>query len=506
MDNLIRRNSLFYGALLMTASSIGLRVVQMIFQIYISGVMGATGLGRMQLILTAGTFATILASGGVRIAATCLASEEAGMERAGGVRTAIRCCMLYGLSLSLLVSCLMLLGADLISRMLLPETDGALALRIYACSIPVTVLWSVLSGYYTAAGRITELVGLEFFERILSILLVVFGVKTDFLGLDPCEIIFLSSGVATGISLLIQLVRYRRIVSGIRCLPLLPMMKRLIKMALPLGVNDVLRSSLSTIENMLVPRGLQRGGASGETALAAYGTICGMVFPVITFPSVILYSLSDLLVPEMARSRAKERTQRIITLTERCLRLSVIFAIGTGGLCFLLGDKLGELFFGSSDAGIYIRIFSPLIPMLYLDAITDGILKGLSQQLHTVRYNTITSTMDVLLLFLLLPTYGISGFIAAYTISHGVNFFLSLRRLILVTGYLPSFRTTIRAALCCVVILFICQGIFPFSMPLIPQVILSGIVFLLGYGLMTMLLGALKTEDVRWIKKLILRQ
>ena len=86
-----RQNSMFYGALLLTLGSIAMRFVQMIFQVYISGVMGAGGLGRMQLIMTVGSFAAILASGGVRIAATCLAAEEAGHDSAAGVRSAVRC-------------------------------------------------------------------------------------------------------------------------------------------------------------------------------------------------------------------------------------------------------------------------------------------------------------------------------------------------------------------------------------------------------------------------------
>ena len=78
-------------------------------------------------------------------------------------------------------------------------------------------------------------------------------------------------------------------------------------------------------------------------------------------------------------------------------------------------------------------------------------LKGLSQQVHSVRDNTLTSMLDVGLLVLLLPRCGLGGFLAAYTVSHALNFFLSIRRLLIVTGYLPRFRTTFRSAFCCAV-------------------------------------------------------
>ena len=59
-----------------------------------------------------------------------------------------------------------------------------------------------------------------------------------------------------------------------------------------------------------------------EAAMAAYGTVHGMVFPILMFPAAILYSLSDLLLPELARCRAEGDARRIRALSERCLHLT----------------------------------------------------------------------------------------------------------------------------------------------------------------------------------------
>ena len=119
----------------------------------------------------------------------------------------------------------------------------------------------------------------------------------------------------------------------------------------------------------------------------------------------------------------------------------------SAGLGLGLGQELGQLLFSSAQAGEYICMFSLLVLMLYPDAITDGMLKGLGQQLHSVRYNTLPSLLDVGMLAVLLPTHGMGGFLAAFTVSHGVNFFLSLSRLIRGTGYQPRFHATVKAAL-----------------------------------------------------------
>lgn len=502
MDGLTRRNSIFYGAMLLTAGSLGLRLVQMVFQVYISGVMGAEGLGRMQLIMTVGNFGAVLASGGVRIAATCLAAEEAGGDRPSGVRTAIRCCCVWGLILSLFVGLLLFLLADVLSLRWLQDPTAALPLRIFAVGLPITVLWAVFNGFYTAAGRITELVGLEFFERIMSILLVVLGIKTNFLELEPCTQIFLGSSVATLMSFTILLRRYIKTVSGISPAPFRPMMKRLLTLTIPLGLNDILKNGLNTIENIIVPMGLRKNESARTHALASYGTICGMVFPVITFPSVILYSLSDLLVPEMARCRAKNRQERTEFLADKCLRFTMVFGLATAGLGLLLGEDLGYLLFKSEEAGRYIRIFSPLVVMLYTDAIVDGMLKGLSQQIHTVRYNTLTSFLDVFFLYLLLPRYGIGGYLWSFTVTHAINFFLSIRRLIVVTGYLPSFHATMKAALsCCISLLLLWSQSAAVSTIL--GICLTAGVFLAIYGTLVFLTGAMTRRDIRWLWGLV---
>lgn len=502
MEGLTRRNSMFYGAMLLTAGSLGLRLVQMIFQVYISGIMGAEGLGRMQLIMTVGSFGAVLASGGVRIAATCLAAEEAGRDNPSGVRTAIRCCCIWGLILSILVGGGLFFLSDLLSLHWIQDPTGALPLRIFALSLPVTVLWAVFNGFYTAAGRITELVSLEFFERIMSILLVVLGIKSGFLGLDPCTQIFLGSSVATLMSFLILLNRYRKTVSGIPPAPFRPMMGRLLALTIPLGFNDILKNGLNTVENIIVPMGLRKNEAVGSHALSSYGTVCGMVFPVITFPSVILYSLSDLLVPEMARCRAKGRQERTEFLTDKCLRFTMVFGLATAGLGLLLGENLGILLFHSQEAGRYIRIFSPLVVMLYTDAIADGMLKGLSQQIHTVRYNTLTSFLDVLFLYLLLPRYGIGGYLWSFTVTHAINFFLSIRRLIIVTGYLPSFHATLKGVLSWAVSLLLLWNHSSAS-PSIFGTILSAGFFLMIYLGLILLTGAITRRDIRWLWGLI---
>ena len=120
--------------------------------------------------------------------------------------------------------------------------------------------------------------------------------------------------------------------------------------------------------------------------------------------------------------------------SESSKRLRGSFGAFVLGLLFALAGPLTELLYRSEQAGRLLRVFAPLALVLYMDALTDGMLKGLSEQVANVRYNTLTSALDAALLVLLLPRWGLDGYIFAFAATHLLNFALSLRRLLLVTG------------------------------------------------------------------------
>jgi stage V sporulation protein B len=278
--------------------------------------------------------------------------------------------------------------------------------------------------------------------------------------------------------------------------------RRLIRLAVPLALNEYLRSGLSTLEHLLIPRGLTRASGSYDEAVAAYGAIHGMVFPVMMFPACVLYSVADLLVPELASCTAAGRSRRIQYLTHRCLTMTLLFACAVGGALFCAAVPLGQLLYRSEAAGRYLVLFAPLVPILYLDAIVDGMHKGLGQQVQCVRYNTITSLLDVALLLVLLPRYGVGGYFFSFTASHVVNFYLSIARLLKVTGYTLPFRfllctglSAVAAGLCTVWLV----GKLTIVSVLLAVIADAGL-YLALFGALSVLTGAFRRDDLRWLR------
>ena len=103
--------------------------------------------------------------------------------------------------------------------------------------------------------------------------------------------------------------------------------------------------------------------------------------------------------------------------------------------------------------------------------------------------------MDVILLFLLLPRYGMQGYFFSFLITHLINFLLSVRRLLKITGmniplYVPllCFSCTLLGGI---------GGSFVMG---IPGKILS---FLGIWGSLLVLFGILSMEDIHWLRGLL---
>ena len=102
-------------------------------------------------------------------------------------------------------------------------------------------------------------------------------------------------------------------------------------------------------------------------------------------------------------------------------------------MLFFYAEDLGQTIYGDKTIGRYIMLFSALMPIAYMDSVTDGMLRGLGQHLYSMKYNVIDSSISVLLIWLLLPRYGVAAYVFVLYFSEIFNFSLSIGRLRKVT-------------------------------------------------------------------------
>lgn len=436
---------MFYGALLLTGANLALRLAGMSFQVYLSARVGAAGVGLLQLILSVKLLAFTLGSAGVRTCALYLSAEALGRKRS--VRPALRGCVWYGLFFSLPVAAGLWLFTPRIAAGWIGDAAGTAALRAFALFLPVGCLNGIMTGLFTAAGRLRTLVAVEFLEQGAA-MAVTFALLSRWAGGDPgraCLSVALGGSAASALSLWALWTLWREGPEAGREAP--APWRRVLRMALPVGLADDLRAGLNTVENLIIPRRLALF-AGTVSAMADYGVLHGMVFPVLMFPAAILASLADLLVAEFSRCAHRRGQVRVRYLARQGLRVSLLFGVCAGSVLFAAARPLGTLLYRSEAAGACLRLYAPLVPILYLDGVVDAMCKGLGQQSANARYNLLTNLLDVALLWLLLPRWGMGGYYFSFTATHLLNFALSLRRLGKSAGLRFRLRPAARALLC----------------------------------------------------------
>lgn len=424
---------IFYSALLLTGVNLLLRFVGTSFQVYLSSRIGAEGIGLLQLVMSVGSMSMVAGLAGIRTATMYLSAEELGCGRPGSIRWVLSGCIGYSILCSGAVAAAVYCLAPWLAENWIGNVLVTDAIRMSAAFLPVNCLTGVMVGYFTGAQRIGTLAAVEVAEQAASMVCTV-TLLTAWAGTNAarcCQAVILGSGL--GGCLTLTCLCILRLCERSSADSKIPVARRLADVAVPLALADDLKTGINTVENLMVPRRLAL--YSGVTSpLAAFGTVSGMVFPILMFPASILYGLAELLIPELARCAAAGSQKRILYLVRRSLKAVMLYGLLICGLEFLLAKPLCVTLYKSAEAGDQLRLYALLIPMLYCDSIVDAMTKGLGQQKICVRYNIITSALDVIFLYLLLPAYGMTGYFISFLITHLLNFILSLYRLLKITG------------------------------------------------------------------------
>lgn len=464
------------------------------FQVYISGRIGASGVGLLQLVMSVSSLSMVAGMAGIRTATIYLTAEELGKKQYLNVTWILSACFLYSICFSTAVGGLVFAIAPLIARYWIGTTEAVQPLRIFSSFLPCTCLCGVLTGYFTGANRIRTLAAVEVAEQICS-MLVTLAALTFWAGEDSgraCQAVVLGGCLGGIVTLL--LLTLLRVLERSSHGPRIPVRKRLEQVALPLALADIVKSGINTAENLMIPQRLARNPIV-DNPLAAFGMVCGMVFPILMFPACILFGLAELLIPELARCAAGGSKSRISHLVQRSLWVAMLYGTTFSCLIFLLSEDLCQWLYHSQEAGYYLRMYAPLIPMLYCDAITDAMTKGLGQQKICVRYNILTSALDVFFLYFLLPRFGMHGYFFSFLVTHLINFTLSLRRLLLISGERISPALPFLTAAAAI---GSCWAVSHLRSP-----VLQAVTFLPLFLSLLYLLGVFKKEDYVWLKGLL---
>ena len=149
-----KRVKFFYNGILLTLVGFAMRAAGLFLSAYISGAIGAEGVGLSGLITTVYAFAVTFATSGISLTVTRLVASAIGEGREDRVGGILRSAFLYSLVFGALATFGLFKGANYIGLKLLGDDRTATSLRILAFSLIPAALSSVLAGYFVGVKRV----------------------------------------------------------------------------------------------------------------------------------------------------------------------------------------------------------------------------------------------------------------------------------------------------------------------------------------------------------------
>lgn len=433
-----KKSGILQNAAVLTVTSLILRTVGIFFRIYLSGKIGAEGMGLYQLILSVYTLASAFAAAGICTAVTRIVTDSLCHGNRATALRALRYAILISLLAAALSAGAVVAAAEPIARWFLKDLRAVPALKILTVSLPFMGISSCLKGYFIARRKVVITARAQMLEqavRIGAIVWLLTGVDITNVQ-TACAAIMWGDALAESASCILLLCVFARDKKQLpdACTPAEErVMTTLMGIALPISATRYLNTALHTAENMLVPSCIAVFTASRQTALAQFGSLKGMAIPVLFFPASFLSAMGTVLIPEISEAAALGNNDRVRRSVEKVMYLTALLSLPIAAVFYMYAMPIGQFLYHSDEVGAIIKALSPILPAMYLETMAEGILKGLNQQVTSLWYTLIDSALRIALTCVLVPRTGMAGFLFVMTVSNVLVAMLKLLRLVKLT-------------------------------------------------------------------------
>ena len=479
----------FINGVTLTLSALAMRLVSVIFNIYISNRAGSEAMGLFSLLGSVYALAITVACAGINLGTTRLVSDAIGIGDTHLAKRAVKKALAVCIVSASTATVILLSLSDIIGNQVLSDPRAIPSLRCLALSLIPIAICSCLSGYFTAVRRvkINAAFGIvsQFVKIGATMLFLTFFVGDD--AETVCVMLVLGSAVAEFFSLVVTFCLYlydTKINLGNGYSPQRNndgLIKKLLSITMPVTMSACVRSALSTFQHILIPKGIQKSGKSWAEALSSYGALHGMALPLLLFPSAFIYAFAGLLIPEISECCVRGDNDRMRRVCFRSLTMSLFFSIGVSGIMIFFSEELGMIIYNNAETALYIRVLAPLIPVMYIDGTADAILKGSGHQVYSMNVNIADTLTACIFALTLIPSLGIWGYVISIYATEILNTTLSIMKMISVSKIRPKvFHQVIMPIICIIgatqlskLILSLVTGLFEKIFALVLSILLT---------------------------------
>ncbi len=425
----------------MTFAMIVFNISNLCYNIFISNRLGAEEIGLFHLVGSVFSVGISLCVSGMSLTATRLLSDMpklSGLMCSDGI---IFKCLSISFITSFFATTFLYVGSDFIATSLLGKSEASSYIKTLSlCLIAVSVS-SVLGGYFTAFGKVKAISTGRFFGEISNWGFTFFFLKYSE---DKCMAIVKAMMLSIFIQCVCDIFFWRFFANKHLRQKAEVSFNQIIRLCTPIALGSYLRQGLSSLENLLIPKRLKLLSAD---ALSKYGMLKGMTMPILFFPSVLISAFVSLLVPEIARRFSQREKNSVGYVSLLSLNYIIRFGLCVSFIFFMWSSEIASKLFSDKSVGDWLHLLAFLPFFMYVDSVTDAILKGLNEQVFSLKVNTIDAISRVVMVFFCVPVFGVRAYIAILYISEILNLSFSFWRLRKITALRFSFCRAVMPSL-----------------------------------------------------------
>lgn len=420
----MRVPNLILSTIVLFISNFIVRILGFIYKVFLSRVIGESGLGMYHILFNFLMASIALTTTGIPTTLSCLVATKNTTKDKHSKNVLFISTLYIAFFIALALSLIISFNAKFLSTKLFENSNLYLLVLGICPAVVVVTISNVLRGYYyglkdatvPAIGQVIEQI-----VRILFVYIIINYIKKDYLN---CYISLLgiSIGEIANIFFITCCLYKNSNLSNKYTISIRDFYNSSIetlKMSVPITCNRMSSILINTVSSMIIPSRLALSGLSYYQSLSIYGIINGMVMPFIYLPFTLGSALVVNLIPSISQEVSLKNYKTIKLKTTYAILLTLF----VGGLCsivfYFFGEKLCLLVFKNKTAGIYLKSMFLLPLFTSLNQTLSAILHALRKEVQASLITISTMLIQLACLYILLPipSININGYIYCTTLT-----------------------------------------------------------------------------------------
>ena len=448
------------GTMILTISSIIVKVIGSLNWIILSRVLGGEGIGLYQMGFPIYLMAITVSSAGVPVAISIITSEKLANKDYRGAKRVFNVSLRLLLVSGLIFSSALLFGADfLINQHIIRDARAYYSIIALAPAVFFVTFLASFRGYLQGWQIMTPTATSEVVEQLVRVITML--VFADLF--MPYGLAYAAGGASMGAgagafcALLVLMWFYRRLKRRLHAeieaqddsIPqesASHIIKRLLKLALPVSLTSLMLPIGANLDLLIVPQRLEVAGFDVRHATELFGYLTGMAVPLVNLATIFTAAMTISLVPSISESKALEHFDAIRDKIRLAFRVAMIITFPCFIGLFFLAEKVAALIYNAPGAAGAIQTMSVGILFLGMHQISTGILQGLGKTAIPVINMILACVVKVVMSWWLtaIPFLGIKGASMATVADFAVAAIINMGFIYKYTGFTFSIGSLLK--------------------------------------------------------------